>query len=95
MNTSGERFVPGAGMGMDIEIEHLHRYEAIAPKLEGLVVLDAACGTGGMLSTARETIMKMNPDADVQLFGQEVNPESYAICLADMMIKGQNAKNIR
>lgn len=48
-----------------------------------------------MLSTAREAILKMNPDADVQLFGQEVNPESYAICLADMMIKGQNANNIR
>lgn len=48
-----------------------------------------------MLSTAREAILKMNPDADVQLFGQEVNPESYAICLADMMIKGQNANNIK
>jgi len=48
-----------------------------------------------MLSTAREAILKMNPDADIQLFGQEVNPESYAICLADMMIKGQNANNIK
>lgn len=48
-----------------------------------------------MLSTARDAILKMNPDADIQLFGQEVNPESYAICLADMMIKGQNASNIK
>ena len=48
-----------------------------------------------MLSTARDSIMELNPNADVQLFGQEVNPESYGICLADMLIKGQDAKNIR
>lgn len=60
-----------------------------------ITVLDAACGTGGMLSTARDSIIKINPNADVELFGQEVNPESYAICLADMMIKGQNANNIK
>lgn len=60
-----------------------------------VTVLDAACGTGGMLSTARDSIIKINPNADVELFGQEVNPESYAICLADMMIKGQNANNIK
>lgn len=58
-------------------------------------VLDMACGTGGMLSTTFDFIKRMNPDADVRLFGQEVNPESYAICLADMLIKGQNAENIR
>jgi type I restriction enzyme M protein len=58
-------------------------------------VLDMACGSGGMLSTAFNSITRMNPDADVRLFGQEVNPESYAICLADMLIKGENADNIR
>lgn len=58
-------------------------------------VLDMACGTGGMLSTTFDFIRRLNPDADVRLFGQEVNPESYAICLADMLIKGQNAENIR
>lgn len=56
-------------------------------------VLDMACGTGGMLSTTFDFIRRLNPDADVRLFGQEVNPESYAICLADMLIKGQNAEN--
>ncbi|WP_249660875.1 HsdM family class I SAM-dependent methyltransferase [Lysinibacillus fusiformis] len=58
-------------------------------------VLDMACGTGGMLSTTYDFVKRMNPDADVRLFGQEINPESYAICLADMLIKGQNAENIR
>ena len=47
-----------------------------------------------MLSTSYNFIKRYNPTADVRLFGQEINPESYAICLAEMMIKGQNAENI-
>ncbi len=60
-----------------------------------ITVLDQACGTGGMLSTSYNFIKRYNPTADVRLFGQEINPESYAICLAEMLIKGQNAENIR
>lgn len=60
-----------------------------------ITVLDMACGTGGMLSTTHDFIKRMNPDANIRLFGQENNPESYAICLADMLIKGQKADNIR
>ena len=59
-----------------------------------ITVLDQACGTGGMLSTSYNFIKRYNPTADVCLFGQEINPESYAICLAEMLIKGQNAENI-
>ena len=59
-----------------------------------ITILDQACGTGGMLSTSYNFIKRYNPTADVRLFGQEINPESYAICLAEMMIKGQNAENI-
>ena len=55
---------------------------------------DQACGTGGMLSTGYNFIKRYNPSADVRLFGQEINPESYAMCLAEMLIKGQNAENI-
>lgn len=58
-------------------------------------VLDAACGSGGMLSTAYDFLRRKNPYVDVRLFGQEINPESYAICLADMLIKGQDIKNIK
>lgn len=60
-----------------------------------ITVLDMACGTGGMLSTAHDFIVRMNADAHVRLFGQENNPESHAICLADMLIKNQDANNIR
>ena len=60
-----------------------------------ITVLDQAAGTGGMLSTCYNYIRRFNPTADVRLFGQEVNDESYAICLAEMLIKGQSADNIR
>ena len=60
-----------------------------------ITILDQACGTGGMLSTGYNFIKRYNPSADVRLFGQEINPESYAMCLAEMLIKGQNAENIR
>ena len=60
-----------------------------------ITILDQAAGTGGMLSTANSYIKKFNPTADVRLFSQEVNPESYAMCLAEMLIRGQNAENIR
>lgn len=60
-----------------------------------VTILDQAAGTGGMLSTANNYINRFNPTADVRLFSQEVNPESYAMCLAEMLIRGQNADNIR
>ncbi len=59
-----------------------------------ITILDQACGTGGMLSTGYNFIKRYNPTADVRLFGQEINPESYAMCLAEMLIKGQNEENI-
>ena len=55
---------------------------------------DFACGTGGMLSVATNYIHEMNPDAQVEVFGQELNPQSFAICKADILIKGQAEKNI-
>lgn len=59
-----------------------------------ITILDQACGTGGMLSTAHDFIKHLNPTAEIKLFGQEINDESYAICLAEMLIKGQDAENI-
>lgn len=55
---------------------------------------DFACGTGGMLSCAKEQLDEMCPEADVYLYGQEVIADTHAICLADMLIKGQRAENI-
>ena len=58
-------------------------------------LFDPACGTGGMLSISDEYLNQFNPDARLIVFGQEYNPESYAICGSDMMIKGQSLENIR
>lgn len=60
-----------------------------------ITVCDQACGTGGMLSTAYSYIKHYNPTADVRLFGQELIGQSYAVGLAEMLIKGQNADNFR
>lgn len=60
-----------------------------------VTVCDQACGTGGMLSTAFDSIKAMNPSANVRLFGQEYNSVSWSIGLAEMLIKGQNSENFR
>lgn len=60
-----------------------------------ITVCDQACGTGGMLSTAYSYIKHFNPAADVRLFGQEFMGQTYAIGLAEMLIKGQDSKNFR
>lgn len=60
-----------------------------------ITVGDQACGTGGMLSTSYSYIRHLNPSADVRLFGQELMGQSYAVGLAEMLIKNQNADNFR
>ena len=60
-----------------------------------ITICDQACGTGGMLSTAYSYIKHYNPTADVRLFGQELIGQSYAVGLAEMLIKNQNAENFR
>lgn len=57
-------------------------------------VYDPACGTGGMLTVAEDHLRQINPSARLHLFGQELQPESYAVCRTDMFLKGQNASEI-
>ncbi|WP_371795298.1 N-6 DNA methylase [Streptomyces sp. NBC_01718] len=57
-------------------------------------IYDPTVGTGGMLSVAEEHLHRMNPDAELVLYGQELRPESYALCRSDMLAKGQNPQNI-
>lgn len=58
-------------------------------------VYDPACGTGGMLTSCKEFISQKNKDMTVVLFGQEINPEIYAICKADMLMKGEKSEHIK
>ena len=70
-------------------------YLKVTAPNEIVTVLDQACGTGGMLSTAYSYFKHINSTCDVRLFGQEYMPDTYAIGLAEMLIKGQDSRNFR
>ncbi|WP_405941826.1 N-6 DNA methylase [Streptomyces sp. NBC_00207] len=93
--TAGEHFTPREVIKLMVNL--LVAPDADALSLPGVVrtVMDPACGTGGMLSAADDHILALNPDATVEVYGQELNPESWAICRSDLMIKGQDPENIR
>lgn len=92
--TAGEHFTPREVIRLMVNLIFVEDDAALAA--EGVVrtIYDPTAGTGGMLSVAEEYLTSMNPSAAVSLFGQELNPESYAICKADMLIKGQDVRNI-
>ncbi|MFG2843843.1 N-6 DNA methylase [Kitasatospora sp. NPDC048296] len=92
--TAGEHFTPREVINLMVNL--LVGPDADALSLPGTVrtVLDPACGTGGMLSAAEDHITDLNSAAKVEVYGQELNPESWAICRSDLMIKGQDPDNI-
>jgi type I restriction enzyme M protein len=93
--TAGEHFTPREVIRLMVNLLFQNDREVLTQ--EGIVktIYDPACGTGGMLSVAEEYIKELNPAAKPVVFGQELNPESYAICKSDMLIKGQNVGNIK
>ncbi|MBF6353618.1 SAM-dependent DNA methyltransferase [Nocardia higoensis] len=92
--TAGEHFTPREVIELMVNL--LIAPDADLLGMPGVVrrVLDPACGTGGMLSSAEAHITALNPQATVDLYGQELNPESWAICRSDLMIKGEDSENI-
>ena len=93
--TAGEHFTPREVIRLMVNILFLNDKEILTKKGIVKTLYDPACGTGGMLSVAEEYLRELNPDADLRVFGQELNPESYAICNSDMLIKGQNTEHIK
>ncbi|CAG0968821.1 MAG: type I restriction-modification system methyltransferase subunit [Candidatus Methanoperedens nitroreducens] len=93
--TAGEHFTPREVIRLMVNLLFVNDKEILTK--EGIVrtLYDPTSGTGGMLSISEEYVRELNPDARLEVFGQEVNPESYAICKSDMLIKGQNASNIK
>ncbi|MDX9723414.1 MAG: class I SAM-dependent DNA methyltransferase [Myxococcota bacterium] len=93
--TAGEHFTPREVIKFMVTL--LFAEDDALLRTPGIVrtIFDPACGTGGMLSVAEEQLSKLNPQARLQVYGQELNGESYAICKADMLIKGQQADNIK
>jgi type I restriction enzyme M protein len=92
--TAGEHFTPREVIRLMVDLLFAEDDDAL--RKPGVVrsLYDPACGTGGMLSVAEEYLRELNAQAKLEVFGQELNDESFAICKADMMIKGQNPANI-
>jgi type I restriction enzyme M protein len=93
--TAGEHFTPREVIKLMVNVLFIADSEMLTK--EGIVktLYDPACGTGGMLSVGEQHLSSFNPKAKLEVFGQEINPESYAICKSDMMIKGENPANIK
>lgn len=89
---AGEHFTPREIIKL---MTHLI-FEPIKDKIKDgtYLIYDPACGSGGMLTEAEHFANKINPGATFHLYGQEVNPETYAICKADMLIKGEDPEKI-
>ncbi|MFG3417741.1 N-6 DNA methylase [Micromonospora sp. NPDC048063] len=92
--TAGEHFTPREVIKLMVNL-------LLAPDEDDLVtpgivrkIYDPACGTGGMLSEAQDHIQEHNPHATVEVYGQELNGETYAICRSDMMLKGGDPTKI-
>ncbi|EPZ47371.1 type I restriction-modification system subunit M [Alicyclobacillus acidoterrestris] len=94
--TAGEHFTPREVIRLMVNLLFNEDRNQDLSK-EGVVrtIYDPACGTGGMLSVSEEYLTALNRDIMVRVFGQELNPESYAICKADMLLKGQKPSQIR
>ena len=91
---AGEHFTPRDVVKLMTELMFIEEKDI---QEKGLIkkIYDPACGTGGMLTSCKDFITQNNNDIDVVLYGQEINPEIYAICKADMLMKGEVAQNIK
>ena len=94
---AGDHFTPPEVIKLMVSVLFTHD-DLVYEKSKVIRIYDPTCGTGGMLSESEKLIIDpdtgLNPSASVYLFGQEYNPESYAICGSDLMIKGEDVKNI-
>ncbi len=92
--TAGEHFTPREVIRLMVNLLFIEDDETLAKKGTVRTIFDPACGTGGMLSVAEDHLRELNPNARLEVFGQELNEETYAICRSDMMLKGQDASHI-
>lgn len=92
--TAGEHFTPREVIKLMVNLLFIDDADALTKPGIVKTLLDPACGTGGMLSVARDYLRELNPAATLEVFGQELNAETYATCRADMMMKGLDASRI-
>ena len=93
--TAGEHFTPRDIVRLTTSLVFMEDDDALTE--EGIIrtIYDPTAGTGGFLSSGMEYVHELNPHAAMRAFGQELNPESYAICKGDMLIKGQDVSRIK
>ena len=87
--TAGEHFTPREVIELMVNLLIAPDADTLTGAGQVINILDPACGTGGMLTTAADHIKSINPDAEVYLFGQELNGESWAVCESEMLLRNQ------
>jgi type I restriction enzyme M protein len=92
--TAGDHFTPREVIRLMVNLLFAPDRDLLIKKGIVRTLLDPACGTGGMLAVSDEYLHELNPDARLEVFGQDHNPESYAVCGSDMLIKGHNIDHI-
>jgi type I restriction enzyme M protein len=92
--TAGEHFTPREVIRLMVNLLFIEDKSELSKRGIVKTMCDPACGTGGMLSIAEDRLREINPKARLEVFGQELNAETYAICRSDMMLKGQEASHI-
>ena len=92
--TAGEHFTPREVIRLMVNLIFIEDDDALSKPGVVRSLYDPTAGTGGMLSVGGEHLAGHNPDARLVMYGQDLNPESYAICKADMLIKGQDINSI-
>ena len=92
--TAGEHFTPREVIRLMVNLLFIEDDQLLTKPGIVKTMLDPAAGTGGMLSIAGDHLRSLNPHARLEVYGQELNPETYATCRADMMLKGQDASHI-
>lgn len=93
--TAGEHFTPRDIVRLTTDLVISTDDKALRQDGAIRTIYDPTAGTGGFLSAGTDLLHKMNPRATMVSFGQELNPESYAICKSDMLIKGEDVSNIK
>ena len=94
-DTAGEHFTPRDIVRLTTALVFMEDDDALTRPGIIRTIYDPTAGTGGFLSAGMEYVHELNPQAVMRGYGQELNPESYAICKADMLIKGQEVSNIK
>ena len=92
--TAGEHFTPREVIRLMVDLLFIEDDDLLTRPGIVKTLFDPACGTGGMLSVAEDRLRSLNPDARLEVYGQELNAETYAVCRSDMMLKGQDASHI-